>query len=100
MVTGSHTIVEMMRQGKSPRDACLEVLKRIAAITRDKRLLDQSGRPNFGIKFYAVNKRGEYASSSMWSDPKNGKPAKFAVADGGGARLEECAFLYEGKPAA
>ena len=100
MVAGAHTIVEMMRQGKSPRDACLEVLKRIAAITRDKRLLDKSGRPNFGIKFYAVNKRGEYASSSMWSDPKNGKPAKFAVADGGGARLEECAFLYEGKPAA
>jgi len=100
MVTGSHTIVEMMRQGKSPRDACLEALKRIVAITRDKRLLDKSGRPNFGIKFYAVNKRGEYASSSMWSDPKNGKPAKFAVADGTGARHEECAFLYEGKPAA
>src|SRR6266851_3277853 len=98
MVAGAHTIVEMMRQGKSPRDGCLEALKRIVAVTRDKRLLDKQGRPNFGIKFYALNKRGEYGSASMWSDPKNGKPAKFAVADGAGARLEECAFLYAGKP--
>src|SRR5262244_2646089 len=100
LIGGGHLVVGRMRAGRSPRDACLDALKRIVAITRDKRLLDKSGRPNFGIKFYAVNKRGEYASSSMWSDPKNGKPAKFAVADGGGARLEECAFLYEGKPAA
>ncbi len=98
MVAGAHTIVEMMRQGKSPRDACLEALRRIVAVTRDKRLLDKQSRPNFGIKFYAVNKRGDYGSGSMWSDPKSGKPAKFAVADAKGARLEECAFLYEGKP--
>src|SRR6202158_5021270 len=97
MVAGAHTIVEMMRQGKSPRDGCLEALKRIVAVTRDKRLLDQQGRPNFGIKFYALNKRGEYGSASMWSDPKNGKPAKFAVADSAGARLEECAVLFEGQ---
>ncbi len=98
IVAGAHTIVEMMRQGKSPRDACLEALRRIVAVTRDKRLLDKQARPNFGIKFYAVNKRGDYGSASMWSDPKSGKPAKFAVADGRGARLEECAFLYEGRP--
>src|SRR5215510_14364824 len=98
MVAGAHLIVEMMRQGKSPRDACLEALRRIAALTRDKRLLDNQGRPNFGIKYYALNKRGDYGSASMWSDPKKGKPAKFAVADAAGARLEECAFLYEGKP--
>jgi len=97
MVAGAHLIVEMMRQGKPPRDACLEALRRIVALTRDKRLLDNQGRPNFGIKYYALNKRGDYGSASMWSDPKKGKPAKFAVADAAGARLEECAFLYEGK---
>jgi N4-(beta-N-acetylglucosaminyl)-L-asparaginase len=97
MVAGAHTIVEMMRQGKSPRDACLEALRRIAAITRDKRLLDSEGRPKFGIKFYALNKRGDYGSASMWSQSNNGKRANFAVADGAGARLEDCAFLYEGK---
>jgi N4-(beta-N-acetylglucosaminyl)-L-asparaginase len=77
----------------------LDVLRRIAATTRQKRLLDSKGRPKFGIKFYAVNKRGDYGAASMWSDPKNGHPAKFSVADARGARLEECAFLFEGKPA-
>jgi N4-(beta-N-acetylglucosaminyl)-L-asparaginase len=97
LVAGAHTAVENMRQGKHPRDACLEVLKRIAAVTKDKRLLDKKGRPNFGIKFYAVNKKGEYGAASMWSSPAN-KPAKFAVADSRGARLEDCAYLFEGKP--
>ena len=98
LVAGAHTAVEMMRQGRSPREACLEVLKRIAAITRDRRLVDSKGRPDFGIKFYAVNKKGEYGSGSMWSDPKGGKPAQFAVADAKGARLEECVYLYDGRP--
>jgi N4-(beta-N-acetylglucosaminyl)-L-asparaginase len=99
LVGGGHLAVELMRQGKHPREACLEVLRRIATTTRQKRLLDSKGRPKFGIKFYAVNKRGDYGAASMWSDPKNGHPAKFSVADARSARLEECAFLFEGKPA-
>jgi N4-(beta-N-acetylglucosaminyl)-L-asparaginase len=100
LVAGAHTAVEMMRQGKTPAEACLEVLRRIHTMSRrDKRLLDKNGRPNFGIKFYAVSKAGAYGSASMWSDPKNGKAAKFAVADDRGARLEDCAFLFEGRPA-
>ena len=87
-----------MRQGARPREACLEVLKRIASTTREKRLLDAQGRPDFAIRFYAVNKKGEYGSASMWSDKKGGKPAKFAVADAAGPRWEECAYLYDGNP--
>ena len=97
LVCGAHTAVELMRQGRHPRDACLEVLKRIARTTRDRRLLDAKGRPSFSIKFYAVAKSGAYGAASMWSDPR--KPAQFAVADGQGARFESCAFLYEGRPA-
>jgi N4-(beta-N-acetylglucosaminyl)-L-asparaginase len=96
LVAGGAIAVELMRGGKSPEEACLEVLRRIAATTRDKRLLDGKGRPRFGIKYYAVDKRGRYGAESMWSDPK--KPAQFAVADARGARLEKCAFVYEGKP--
>src|SRR5262249_16788364 len=29
-ISGGHTIIEMMRQGKSPKDACLEACARIA----------------------------------------------------------------------
>ena len=98
LVCGGHTVVEMMRQGKSPEEACLEALKRVAASTREARLLDAKGRPKFGIRFYAVNKRGAYGSASMWGGSSE-KPARFAVADSRGARLETCAFLFPGKPA-
>ena len=37
LIAGGHTVVEMMRQGKHPKDACLEALKRIAASTRERR---------------------------------------------------------------
>jgi len=30
-ISGGHTIIEMMRQGKSPTDACLEAMGRIGA---------------------------------------------------------------------
>jgi N4-(beta-N-acetylglucosaminyl)-L-asparaginase len=98
LVAGGHTAVEMMRRGSHPKDACLEVLRRIAQSTKAKRLLDQKGRPAFGIKFYAVNKSGAYGAASMWGGP-GGKPATFSVADTKGARVEECAFLFEGQPA-
>ena len=84
----SFLVVEFMRAGKSPQDACLETLKRVADHT-EPRLRDGNGRPRFGLKFYAVAKDGRYGSASMWSR------AKFAVHDGTEARLEECAFLYK-----
>jgi N4-(beta-N-acetylglucosaminyl)-L-asparaginase len=95
LVAGGHLTVEFMRQGKHPRDACLMTLERIAKTTREKRLLDAKGRPNFGIKFYAVNKKGDYGSASMYRFASTGKPARFAVADSSGARLEDCASLFD-----
>jgi N4-(beta-N-acetylglucosaminyl)-L-asparaginase len=80
--------VEFMRQGREPVDAGMEVLRRVAEQCED-RLRDEIGRPAFGLKFYLLDKRGRYAAVSMHSD------ARFAVADAAGARLEDCAFLYE-----
>jgi N4-(beta-N-acetylglucosaminyl)-L-asparaginase len=96
LVGGGHLVVELMRAGMHPKDACVETLKRIVSTTKEKRLLDAQGRADFGIRFYAVSKRGEHGSASMWSDPR--KPARYAVADAAGARLEDCAYLYEGRP--
>src|SRR6476469_7708164 len=59
---GSHTVVELMRQGKSPEEAALETLRRIVALAKDNR--DERGRPKFQTVFYAVNKRGAYAGAS------------------------------------
>ncbi|MFQ5733538.1 MAG: N(4)-(beta-N-acetylglucosaminyl)-L-asparaginase [Planctomycetaceae bacterium] len=81
--------VELMRNGASPKQAGLEVLKRVAGNTKEQRLLDEKGRPDFGLKFYLLNNKGEYAGASMWG------PADFAVTDKKGTRLEKCAHLYK-----
>ena len=70
-------------------EACLEMLRRVAKHTKEKRLLRPDGRPNFQLVFYAVNKNGEYGAASMW------KGRKFAVHDGSSNRLEDCAYLFE-----
>jgi N4-(beta-N-acetylglucosaminyl)-L-asparaginase len=95
LVSGSHLAVELMRQGKHPREACLLTLERIARTTREKRLLAAPGRPNFEISFYAVNKAGQYGSAVMYAFSSAGKRRQFAVADASGARKEDCAFLFE-----
>lgn len=48
---GSFLIVELMRQGKSPQEACEEGVKRIMAKNK--------GREDFQIGFLALNKKGE-----------------------------------------
>ncbi len=80
--------VELMRQGMSPAEAGLATCRRIAEHTRRKDLLDDQGRPIFDLKFYLLDKQGRHAGVSLWG------PAKFAVTDDEGTRLEECKFLY------
>jgi N4-(beta-N-acetylglucosaminyl)-L-asparaginase len=48
---GSFLIVELMRQGKSPQEACEEGVKRIVAKNK--------GKLDFQIGFIAINKKGE-----------------------------------------
>tara|TARA_R110000868_G_scaffold319800_1_gene580783 strand:- start:1966 stop:2952 length:987 start_codon:yes stop_codon:yes gene_type:complete len=48
---GSFLIVELMRQGKSPQEACEEGVKRIMEKNKDKQ--------DFQIGFLAINKKGE-----------------------------------------
>jgi N4-(beta-N-acetylglucosaminyl)-L-asparaginase len=63
----SHLIVENMRRGMHPKDAGLDVLKRVQTNTVEKRLLNKRGLPNFGLNFYIVNATGEYAGVSMYA---------------------------------
>jgi len=89
---GSFTVVEFMARGLSPEEACLKALERIAKTTKlQPRLLNDEGLPRFGLDFYAINKKGEYGSASMWSG------SRFAVHDGKENRLIEAAYLYQRK---
>jgi N4-(beta-N-acetylglucosaminyl)-L-asparaginase len=86
---GAHTIIELMRQGMHPKDACLGALERIVRWTVEKRLQRADGRPNFNVNYYAVNKSGAWGGAAIWSG------ARFAVNVGGDARLEDSAYLFE-----
>ena len=85
-VCGGFLTVEHMRRGMKPTDACLETLKRVVAAT-EPRLLDARGRPKFSLNFYAVNKRGEFGSASIY-------PSRYAAHDGTEAKIRDTAYLF------
>ncbi len=87
----SFLIVEEMRRGAHPKDAGMTALKRVQANTVEKRLLNGRGLPNFGVSFYVLNKKGEYAGVAMYGN------AEFAVCDEKGPRLERIEPLLPGK---
>ncbi|RYG20519.1 asparaginase [bacterium] len=80
----SYLIVEELRRGKHPKDAGLEALRRVVKNTREKRLLDESGKPNFGLNFYVLDASGRYAGVTLRGS------AQYAVCDENGGRLERC----------
>ena len=85
---GSAGILDALRRGKSPTDACLEVLKRVARITKIPRLLNANGRPAFQLNFYCVAKNGEFGAASLY-------PSRYAVCTADGAERRRTAALFE-----
>jgi N4-(beta-N-acetylglucosaminyl)-L-asparaginase len=101
----SYLVVEMMRQDKHPKDACLEALRRIRANTIEKRLRKSNGDPNFNITFYAINARGEHAAVAMYAEDDNeigwagqtqGRRVRYAVCTENGAATLNCDGLIPG----
>lgn len=84
---GSFLIVELMRQGLSPEQACLKTIERVIATT-EQRLLEGRGRPLFDLQFYALAKDGRFGAASAYEG------GRFAVADAQGARLAPMAFMF------
>lgn len=90
----SFLIVESMRRGMSPKDAGMEALKRIRANTVEARLLNDKGNPNFNIRFFVLNKRGEFAGVAMY----HAGETKYAVCTENGAEARELEPLLDGAP--
>jgi N4-(beta-N-acetylglucosaminyl)-L-asparaginase len=90
----SFLIVESMRRGLSPKDAGMEALKRIKANTVERRLLNSKGNPNFNIRFFVLNTRGEFAGVAMY----HAGETKFAVCTENGAQAPELEPLLAGTP--
>jgi N4-(beta-N-acetylglucosaminyl)-L-asparaginase len=95
----SHVIVEQMRQGRGPKDAALEALRRVKASTVEKRLLTPSGEPAFGLSFYVISRTGEFAGVTMWGK-EGGKVKQFAVCTENGPELLPCESLLGDPPTA
>ena len=57
-VAGAALIVEMMRMGKSPKEACKIAVERIVKINPEK-------AKSFQVGFIAINKAGEYGAYSI-----------------------------------
>ena len=91
-ISGGHTIIEMMRKGMSPKDACLEALNRVAHNYKN----DKKKLATFHIFFYALNKDGVHGAASLWRNTYDrSHHATYAVHDGAEARLVDCAPLFD-----
>lgn len=90
----SFLIVEFMRQGMAPKDAGMAALRRIVANTIEPRLRNARGLPNFDVRFFVLNKKGEYAGVALYGQGES----TFAVCDENGAREEPLEGLLEGGP--
>lgn len=90
-VAGAHTIVELMRQGYSPRDAGMETLRRIVRNYNG----DMKKLRYVDMEYYILRKDGAYAGVSLWSHGPTGSPRVFVVNDGS-HRVEKCTALLQG----
>jgi N4-(beta-N-acetylglucosaminyl)-L-asparaginase len=57
-VAGSHTVVELMRQGLSPEAACKKTIERIVRIKKEK-------AKDIQVAFLALNKKGEVGAYAI-----------------------------------
>mgnify|MGYP003616465355 CR=1 FL=1 len=76
-IAGSHLVVELMRQGYSPENACKEAVHRIIKLTKSRKK-DLSA---IQVGFIAINKQGEHGSYCIHPG------FNFAVYDETGNRL-------------
>ncbi|NRA95270.1 MAG: N(4)-(beta-N-acetylglucosaminyl)-L-asparaginase [Planctomycetes bacterium] len=86
---GSFSVVEAIRKGMHPKDACVYAARNIVRLTRAKHLVRKDGKPNFNVKFYAVDKKGRHGGAAIWSG------GKYAAFDADGNRRIDFAYALE-----
>jgi len=94
LANASFAIIELLRQGAAPREAGLEVLRRVTEQTRRQarwqpELVDERGVPSFGLHLYVLGLDGRFAGVTLRGQ------GQFAVADPErGPRLEPLVALH------
>ena len=90
----SFLIVESMRQGMSPIDAGMSALERIKKNTVEARLLNSRGLPAFDVRFFILNKKGEFAGVALYGSQEN----SYAVCTENGSEERSLEGLLDGAP--
>ena len=79
-MAGSSAVVEFMRQGKSPQEACRLVVEKVRKIKKEK-------AADIQVCFIALNKNGEHGSYALH------KGFNYAVQTNEGHQLIESPFI-------
>jgi N4-(beta-N-acetylglucosaminyl)-L-asparaginase len=90
----SFLVVENMRRGMAPLDAGMAALERIRNNTVEARLLNSRGLPAFDVRFFVLNKAGDFAGVAMYGTGES----EFAICTENGAETLPLEGLLEGSP--
>jgi N4-(beta-N-acetylglucosaminyl)-L-asparaginase len=96
-ICGAYHVVEQMRLGVTPQEACRSALLRAIEMTED-RLLDKYGRPLFNLKFYALSKDRQFGGATFYeSTPKELERSggHFVIANSNGVQLMLLDYLFK-----
>ena len=84
-IAGCHLVVELMRQGKSPKKACQEAVSRIVKLTKNR----NKDLKDIQVGFIALNKKGEYGAYCVQGG------FNYAVNDNSGNRLLDSDYFLK-----
>jgi N4-(beta-N-acetylglucosaminyl)-L-asparaginase len=79
-ICGSHTVVELMRQGMSPELACKKAVERMIRLRKDK-------AKDLQVGFIAINKKGQFGGYAIQ------KGFNYAVQSNEGVKTYEAKYL-------
>jgi hypothetical protein len=69
----------------------METARRIIRHAKIPSLHGKDGRPNFNVRFYALNKKGEFGAASVYG------PTKFAVHNGKENKIHRAGGVLKNK---
>jgi N4-(beta-N-acetylglucosaminyl)-L-asparaginase len=84
-IAGCHLVVELMRQGRSPGEACTEAVNRVVKLMKIRR----KELKDIQVGFIALNKKGEFGSYCVQSG------FNYAVCDATGNRLIDAEYYLK-----
>lgn len=84
-IAGCHLVVELMRQGKTPQQACEEAVMRIVKLTQNRK----KNLKDIQVGFIALDKQGNYGSYCVQGG------FNYAVHDASGNRLIDANYFLK-----